>query len=97
MLNLDVLGRLNDFAEVFDIAYYRLNKDRMILTIFDSAKKGKLVERDLITLMQEKNFDLSISKFRLLKWRLSSFATNSIRQILSRAPGLRTLYRTIRR
>lgn len=96
MVNLDVLGRIDDFAGIFDLEYYRSNKDHMFLNIFESAQKGKPADQDLMALMRERNFNFKIPRVSLLKSKLSMQIIN-VKNILSDVPGLKTLYRTIRR
>lgn len=95
MVNLDVLGRLDDFAEVFDIEYYRSNKNRVVLTIVDSALKGKPADRDLIKLMRDRNFEFKSPKHRVVMLRVSEKLRNS-RKALSRILALCSLYRMMR-
>lgn len=88
MLNLDVLGRLDEFSETFDIEYYRLNKNRAVATVIKSAQKGKPADRDLIALMRKENFDFKLSKFDLVKLKLSSLLSR-VKGLLSGVPGSR--------
>lgn len=95
MVNLDVLGRLDDFADVFDLEYYHSNKDHALLTVFESAQKGKPADQDLIALMRERNFNFKISKTAMLRLRLRQLIAR-VKNILSKVPGLKTFYRKIR-
>jgi hypothetical protein len=70
MLNLDILGRLDEFSDVLDIEYYRQNKKDAVMTVLHSADLGKPADRDLMALMQERNFDLGVSKARLLRRKI---------------------------
>lgn len=95
MLNLDVLGRLENFDEVFDLEYYRRNKDGVILTVLESALLGKPADRDLVDLMRQRNFEFDISQSKLLLLRLKHLFLG-IRLRLSRVPAFRLLYNTLR-
>lgn len=95
MVNLDVLGRLDDFAGIFDLEYYRSNKDHMFLTVFESAQKGKPADQDLMALMRELNFNFKVPKAAMLRHRLQALITR-VKGFLSGVPGLKKLYRTIR-
>lgn len=90
MLNLDLLGQLAKFANVFDLKYYYSNRDSIILTVLDRAAHGNTIEQDLIALMRERNFDFRVSKSALLK-----HLPSRVRQRLAGVPGLKKLYRTI--
>ena len=53
MVNLDVLGKLDDSGAVFDVPHYRKNKREYLLTIVKSAAECKPADRDLLELMYE--------------------------------------------
>ena len=96
MLNLDLLGRLDDFANVFDLEYYRLNKDSLVLSVLDRALEGRTLEQDLITLMREQNFDFQLPKSAMLRYRLRALIAR-VKGFLVGVPGLKTFYRKIGR
>ncbi len=83
MLNLDVLGRLDEFSEVFDIEYYRRNKRDVVMTVLYRAQEGKPMERELISLLRERGFDLEISELQLLKKRVSATVKSLARSLLA--------------
>jgi hypothetical protein len=95
MVYLDVLGRLDDFADVFDLEYYHSNKNHALLTVFKSAQKGKPADQDLIALMRERNFNFKISKNAMLRLRPRQLSTR-VKNILSKVPNLKAFYRKIR-
>lgn len=92
MLNLDLLGRLDDFSEVFDINYYHRNKARLMLSVYESAQQGKPADRDLINLMKGMGRKLEISKCSIIKVKFN-FLTIRIRQYMSKFSLLRRIYR----
>jgi len=95
MVNLDALDRLDDFSEVYDVDYYRSNKERLMLIVYEFAFRGKPTERDLLALLRERGFDPGVSKVALTKLRYR-LASTRLRRGLSTVPGLRKAYRTIR-
>jgi hypothetical protein len=60
MTNLDILGKLNDFPNVFDIKYFRNNKKRVIEVIFISAINGRPTDQNLVKFMNDTNYDTLI-------------------------------------
>jgi hypothetical protein len=60
MTNLDVLGKMNDFPNVFDIKYFRNNKKKAIEVIFISAINGRPADQNLVNLMNVTNYNTLI-------------------------------------
>ena len=58
ILTLDLLGRLSQYEELFDMDYYRKNKDKYILKVI-RLKDSNVFYRELSELINEKNIPLS--------------------------------------
>jgi hypothetical protein len=92
MTNLDVLGKLDDFSDVFDVDYYRNNKEKVIKVIYGSAIKGKPADQDLIELMKNEGYETGVN-FNL--YTLTFRVKRKIKHILQRVIPWR--FRGIRR
>ena len=52
ILNLDLLGKLDDFEDVFDIASYREDKSHAIGMVRQSVRRGRPADLDLVELIK---------------------------------------------
>ncbi len=60
MFNLDIIGRLQDFSEVFDLDYYHANRDSFIKQCLIGALKDKPLDSDVINLMGTSAYDAKL-------------------------------------
>lgn len=58
ILTLDLLGRLSEFENLFDMDYYRRNKDKYIFKVI-RLKNSNVFYREMSELIMEKNIPLS--------------------------------------
>ena len=84
MTNLDVLGKLDDFSDVFDLDYFRENKRKILNIVSTSALKGKPADKDLVKLMSASNYDTMIyySLFPII-YPVSNFIINVLKKVIS--------------
>jgi hypothetical protein len=60
MFNLDIIGKLQDFSEVFDLDYYHANRDSFIKQCLIGALKDKPLDSDVINLMGTSAYDAKL-------------------------------------
>ena len=89
LLTLEVLGVLERYRAVFDLDVYARHRDRFIATVL-AEHAGDNALRDLHALLQARAFPIPPAARR----RARALA---LRRVLGRLPGLKTLYRVVRR
>lgn len=70
MLNLEILGKLDDFLSVYDIEHYRSHKQDAVQIVFDGAMNGKTAFKDVIDLMKESEFEPALLRQAAITYRL---------------------------
>jgi hypothetical protein len=66
LLTLDIIGKIGNFAHVFDLALYQKNKNRYISEVL--SHRGDYIMKDIYTEMQSRSFDVPI-RSRYLTYR----------------------------
>ncbi|WP_120499340.1 hypothetical protein [Roseovarius sp. EL26] len=67
MLNLDILGVLEDFSDVFDLEYFRANREAIIKQCAIGALKRLPLDSDVIQLMRAAGHDARLPLFDRVK------------------------------
>lgn len=57
MVNLEILGKLDDFHAVYDLDHYRTHKQEAVQNVFDGAMAGKAANKDVVNMMRETGFE----------------------------------------
>lgn len=82
LVNLEMLGRLDAFSEVFDIPSFKLRRDEAVRMILHSSLTGKVADRDLVRLMREHKYPYLTKKNILIAYANYLFDVSMMRRKL---------------
>lgn len=91
MLTLDILGKLDDYKEVFDIDYYKTHRDEYLRWLYESCQTRNIMLKPIYNaLKHEFNFKFKLRyKLLKLKYKLSIWG-NRFHNIISRICNKKT-------